>query len=139
MKKGFLEISQNSQENTCARVFFNKVAGLNTSGRLLLFCKIKVAITWTSFFVILQYQKFCKTFHCKLGVFPEKVKVCIPNKGFFKKSKQSMFFIYNLIKYLTGKQIKTFWINQRQTLSDQNLLTVHFLQTSKQLVTKTLL
>ena len=24
----FLEISQNSQENTCARVFFNKVAGL---------------------------------------------------------------------------------------------------------------
>ena len=29
MKKVFLEISQNSQENTCARVsFFNKVAGL---------------------------------------------------------------------------------------------------------------
>ena len=28
-KKVFLEISQNSQENTCARVsFFNKVAGL---------------------------------------------------------------------------------------------------------------
>ena len=24
----FLEISQNLQENTCARVFFNKVAGL---------------------------------------------------------------------------------------------------------------
>ena len=29
VKKVFLEISQNSQENTCARVsFFNKVAGL---------------------------------------------------------------------------------------------------------------
>ena len=27
-KKMFLEISQNSQENTCARVSFNKVAGL---------------------------------------------------------------------------------------------------------------
>ena len=27
-KKVFLEISQNSQENTCARAFFNKVAGL---------------------------------------------------------------------------------------------------------------
>ena len=27
-KKVFLEISQNSQENTCARVLFNKVAGL---------------------------------------------------------------------------------------------------------------
>ena len=26
-KKLFLKISQNSQENTCARVFFNKVAG----------------------------------------------------------------------------------------------------------------
>ena len=34
-KKVFLEISQNSQENTCARLFFDKVAGLrqqNTSG-----------------------------------------------------------------------------------------------------------
>ena len=28
VKKVFLKISQNSQENTCARVFFNKVAGL---------------------------------------------------------------------------------------------------------------
>ena len=28
MKKVFLEISQNSKENTCASVFFNKVAGL---------------------------------------------------------------------------------------------------------------
>ena len=28
LKKVFLEISQNSQENSCARVFFNKVAGL---------------------------------------------------------------------------------------------------------------
>ena len=27
-KKVFLKISQNSRENTCARVFFNKVAGL---------------------------------------------------------------------------------------------------------------
>ena len=27
-KKGALRISQNSQENTCVRVFFNKVAGL---------------------------------------------------------------------------------------------------------------
>ena len=32
VKKVFLEISQNSQENTCARdlCFFNKVAGLGT-------------------------------------------------------------------------------------------------------------
>ena len=29
VKKVFLEISQNSRENTCARVFFNKVAGLS--------------------------------------------------------------------------------------------------------------
>ena len=28
VKKVFLEISQNLQENTCARAFFNKVAGL---------------------------------------------------------------------------------------------------------------
>ena len=28
VKKVFLEISQNSQENACARVFFNEVAGL---------------------------------------------------------------------------------------------------------------
>ena len=28
MKKVFLEISQNSQENTFARLFFNKIAGL---------------------------------------------------------------------------------------------------------------
>ena len=34
-KKVFLAISHNSQENTCARGIFNKVAGL-TSGRLLL-------------------------------------------------------------------------------------------------------
>ena len=27
VKKVFLETWQNSQENTCARVFFNKVAG----------------------------------------------------------------------------------------------------------------
>ena len=26
-EKSFIEISQNSQENTCARVFFNEVAG----------------------------------------------------------------------------------------------------------------
>ena len=30
LKKVFLEISQNSQENTCARVFFNKVTGQGT-------------------------------------------------------------------------------------------------------------
>ena len=29
VEKAFLEISQNSQENTCARVFFNKVTGFN--------------------------------------------------------------------------------------------------------------
>ena len=29
VKKVLLEISQNSRENTCARVFFNKVAGLS--------------------------------------------------------------------------------------------------------------
>ena len=28
MKKVFLNISQNSQENTCASFFFNKIAGL---------------------------------------------------------------------------------------------------------------
>ena len=28
MKKVFLEILQNLEENTCARVFFNEVAGL---------------------------------------------------------------------------------------------------------------
>ena len=28
IRKAFLEISHNSQENTCARVFFNKVTGL---------------------------------------------------------------------------------------------------------------
>ena len=28
VKKAFLEVSQNSQEKTCARVFFDKVAGL---------------------------------------------------------------------------------------------------------------
>ena len=31
MKKVFLEISQNSQENTCASLFFHKVAGLGTA------------------------------------------------------------------------------------------------------------
>ena len=31
MKKGFPEISQNSKENTCASLFFNKVAGLRPS------------------------------------------------------------------------------------------------------------
>ena len=48
LEKVFLEISQNSQENTCASLFFNKVAGLqlakflrttflqNTPRRLLL-------------------------------------------------------------------------------------------------------
>ena len=30
LKKVFLEFSQNSQENTCARVFFNKVTGLRS-------------------------------------------------------------------------------------------------------------
>ena len=30
-KKGVLKISQNSQENTCARVSFNKVAGLRSA------------------------------------------------------------------------------------------------------------
>ena len=29
VKKVFLQVSQNSQENTCARVSFNKVAGLS--------------------------------------------------------------------------------------------------------------
>ena len=32
MKKVFLGISQNPQENTYVRAFFNKVVGLNTSG-----------------------------------------------------------------------------------------------------------
>ena len=32
----FLEISENSQENTCARVFFNKVAGDSGTG---VFCE----------------------------------------------------------------------------------------------------
>ena len=31
MQKVFLEISQNSQENTCIRVSFLKVAGLRTA------------------------------------------------------------------------------------------------------------
>ena len=30
IKKVFLKISQNSQEKTCDRVFFNKIAGLRT-------------------------------------------------------------------------------------------------------------
>ena len=29
VKKVFLEISQNSRESTCARVFLNKIAGLS--------------------------------------------------------------------------------------------------------------
>ena len=33
VKKVFSEISQNSQENTCARLFFNKVAGLSLCRR----------------------------------------------------------------------------------------------------------
>ena len=37
VKKVFLEISQNSQENTCARAsFFNKVAGSASGGLLLI-------------------------------------------------------------------------------------------------------
>ena len=31
LEKLFLKISQNSQENTCARLFFNKVAGLKAA------------------------------------------------------------------------------------------------------------
>ena len=31
VKKVFLEISQNLQERTCARLFFNKVAGLRSA------------------------------------------------------------------------------------------------------------
>ena len=34
MKKLFLEISQNSQENTCARVLFEKVEQLRTTASL---------------------------------------------------------------------------------------------------------
>ena len=35
VKKVFLEISQNSQENNCQSLFFNKVAGLRSAGTLL--------------------------------------------------------------------------------------------------------
>ena len=39
LKKVFLEISQNSQENTCARVsFFNKVAGLMQTFFFIFIC-----------------------------------------------------------------------------------------------------
>ena len=73
IKKMFLKISQNSQENTCARVsffsffpvnfakFFRKLFSQNASGRLLLF-------TITSLFVLIfaQRRKFffaCTNFH----------------------------------------------------------------------------
>ena len=35
VKKVFLKIFQNTQENTCAGVFFNKVAGLGPEGPFL--------------------------------------------------------------------------------------------------------
>ena len=47
VKKVFLKISQNSQENTCARASFNKVAGLNHKSDF--FFSIKL---------ILVHQKF---------------------------------------------------------------------------------
>ena len=40
MKKVFLEILQNSQENTCTRVFFNKVVGLLQQVFSCVFCEI---------------------------------------------------------------------------------------------------
>ena len=50
-KKAFLEISEKSQENTCARVsflikFLRAPFLQNTSGRLLLFCLIVFVIYW---------------------------------------------------------------------------------------------
>ena len=46
-KQVFLEISQNSQENTCARLFFNKVAGLRPRSFPVNFVKF----TRTSFYI----------------------------------------------------------------------------------------
>ena len=49
IKKALLEISQNPQENTCARVtFFSKVAGLSMNFVKLLrtpFCKEQLCVT----------------------------------------------------------------------------------------------
>ena len=53
VKKVFLEISQNLQENTCVRVFFNKVAGLRPATLL------KKSL-WHRCFLV-KFAKFLKT------------------------------------------------------------------------------
>ena len=82
-KKVFLQISQNSQENTCARDSFFKVAGLrqiskntpflqNTFGQLLL--------TFNRF----QFKKtlLMTPFHCIISNFEKKI-VLLLTKDFF--------------------------------------------------------
>ena len=53
-KKAFLEISQNSHENTCVRVsFFNKVAGLRP--------KMKYQIFSTEYLLVIKKNWWSKT------------------------------------------------------------------------------
>ena len=60
VKKLFLETSQNSQEKTCARAFFNKVAGLRLCHRCFPVNFIK--FLRTTFFI--KHLCFCEVLIC---------------------------------------------------------------------------
>ena len=65
VKKKFLELSQNSQESACARVFFNKVAGVKPAQVFSCeFCEISKN---TFFIENLRWQllKTKQTLHCR--------------------------------------------------------------------------
>ena len=72
----FLEISQNSQENTCARVFFDKVAGL-----IILYSLLSLNfVTYTKLgFRVPLYKKKMLLFFSNFDViFQRRVDLIIP-------------------------------------------------------------
>ena len=88
----FLEISQNSQENTCASLFFNKVAGIRAAGLL----KKRL---WHRCFPV-NFEKF-------LGTPFFKEHLCF----FIKWLQENFFFIHSLDnKFLYYKMLHKPWL-----------------------------
>ena len=89
-QKVFLEISQNSQENTCARVFFNTVAGLRP---VTLFKKEALAQVFSCEFCELSKNSFCD----KTTLVAASVLTCKANSSNLSISKIFSLFIHLML------------------------------------------
>ena len=110
----FLEISQNSQENTCARVFFNKVAGHlqlylkrgSDTGVSCEFCKISnntfvTGHLWTTASIV--FDDYCTISHSYIIFNDELFDI----KRLLQRARYLISLIDNQIKKVLNKPRKT--------------------------------